>query len=146
MTDAFVQLNPDSTGKRVDTSELVVASNTVERQRMVVADDTDPAGLSHVTNSVPGVSDYGQVTRPVINSQDLFDLTTALWQLISAMPRRDTAGRVIVNTGDQGSQGNILGIISTVNSLGTSSKFADAMPLHVSNAATVTLYQNIIVS
>ncbi len=40
-----VQLPPDSTGKKVDTRELTVGANTVERQVMVIADPTVAAGL-----------------------------------------------------------------------------------------------------
>lgn len=34
--DGFVQVPPDSTGKKIDNVELVVGANTVERQRFVV--------------------------------------------------------------------------------------------------------------
>jgi hypothetical protein len=37
MTDAFIQVAPDSTGKKVDNEELTVGANTVERQRIEVA-------------------------------------------------------------------------------------------------------------
>ena len=48
MTDQYVQIQPNSTGLKVDTSELVVGANTVERQRMVVADPVYSAGLATV--------------------------------------------------------------------------------------------------
>jgi hypothetical protein len=35
MADGLVQVPADSTGKKIDTSELTVGANTVERQRMV---------------------------------------------------------------------------------------------------------------
>lgn len=54
MGDSYVQANPDSTGKKIDTTELDVGLNTVERQRIVLAGaaaaalvepiSTDPAG------------------------------------------------------------------------------------------------------
>lgn len=51
MTDGVVQVLPDSTGKKVDTSELTRSDATVvERQRLVTADDsnTSAAGLAEV--------------------------------------------------------------------------------------------------
>jgi hypothetical protein len=64
MTDGIVQVAPDSTGKKVDTSELTVSAQTVERQRIVVADDTAAAGVGKVQNVQPGSGDYGLTVRP----------------------------------------------------------------------------------
>jgi hypothetical protein len=50
MADGIVQVAPDSTGKKVDTSELSVGGQTVERQRIVLADPTTAANLA-VVNS-----------------------------------------------------------------------------------------------
>lgn len=49
MTDQYVGLQPDSSGKKIDTSELTVGANTVERQRIVVADPSVATGLAAVT-------------------------------------------------------------------------------------------------
>lgn len=48
MADGIVQVAPDSTGKKVDTSELTVGANTVERQRIVIASDSTAASLAYV--------------------------------------------------------------------------------------------------
>ena len=48
MTDQYVQVQPNSTGLKIDTSEVVVGANTVERQRMVVADPVYSAGFATV--------------------------------------------------------------------------------------------------
>lgn len=40
MSDGFIQVPPDSTGKLVDTSEVLVGANTVERQRVNISDPT----------------------------------------------------------------------------------------------------------
>src|SRR4051794_18707750 len=64
MTYGIVQVAPDSTGKKVDTSELTVSAQTVERQRIVVADDTAAAGVGKVQNVQPGSGDYGLTVRP----------------------------------------------------------------------------------
>jgi hypothetical protein len=65
MPDGIVQIQPDSTGKKVDVSELTVGSNTVERQRLVLADDADALGLAHVTKANPNSTDYGVTVRDV---------------------------------------------------------------------------------
>jgi hypothetical protein len=48
VADQYVQIAPDSTGKKVDVSELTVSSNTVERQRIVIADPSSATGLAPV--------------------------------------------------------------------------------------------------
>lgn len=48
MADGLVQVAPDSTGKKVDTSELTVGSNTVERQRVCLASDTVAGAIATV--------------------------------------------------------------------------------------------------
>lgn len=86
MADGFIQVAPDSTGKKVDNSELTVGANTVERQRIVNADDTVAAALARVLNAQPASTDYGLAVRqagdglaPTIatassNGQTLFSL------------------------------------------------------------------------
>ena len=58
MADGLIQVAPDSTGKKVDTSELTVGANTVERQRIVIASDsvsTDIAAVKSPNNDTdPG--------------------------------------------------------------------------------------------
>lgn len=56
MADGIVQIQePASPNKKLDTTELIVGVNTVERERMVVAGATDVA-LGVVTNAAPGKS------------------------------------------------------------------------------------------
>jgi len=63
MADAYTQVAPDSTGDKIDTSELTVGAHTVNRQRVVLADDSTAAGFAKVQNSEPGSSDYGVTAR-----------------------------------------------------------------------------------
>jgi hypothetical protein len=49
MADGLVQVAPDSTGKKVDASELTVGTNTVERQRIVIADPATATALAPVS-------------------------------------------------------------------------------------------------
>lgn len=48
-TPGFVKVQPDSTGKIIDTVELVVGANTVERQVVVLGDPTSATGYAPVT-------------------------------------------------------------------------------------------------
>lgn len=66
MADGIVQVAPDSTGKKVDTSELTVNAQTVERQRVVLADDATAAALAKILNSAPAGTEYALVTRPIL--------------------------------------------------------------------------------
>lgn len=45
----YVQVPPDSTGKKIDAVSLDVGANTVMRQRIVIADNSDTAGFAVVT-------------------------------------------------------------------------------------------------
>lgn len=65
MSDGVVQVAPDSTGKKVDTSELAVGANSVERQRVVLADNTDAAGFAKVQGTAPAAADGGLTVREV---------------------------------------------------------------------------------
>ena len=65
MADQYIAVQPDSTGKRVDCSELTVSGNTVERQRMVVADPSAAANLAAVTGAGALKVDNSGVTQPV---------------------------------------------------------------------------------
>ena len=65
MADQFIQVPADSTGKKVDSSELTVGANTVERQRIVIAADATAAALAAVKNSTALSGDYGLVARNI---------------------------------------------------------------------------------
>lgn len=63
--DGFIQVAPDGAGKKMDTSEIVVGANTVERERIVLSDDADPAGLAPTRAVAPAATDYGTHVRHV---------------------------------------------------------------------------------
>lgn len=48
MADGYLQVYPDSTGKRVDASELTVNALTVERQRVNLADGTGATNIAAI--------------------------------------------------------------------------------------------------
>ena len=65
MSNSYVQVFPDQTGKKVATSELTVSGNTVERQHLIITDSTDPSGLAVVVASAPAGTEYGLITRNI---------------------------------------------------------------------------------
>jgi hypothetical protein len=49
MTDSYVQVAPDSTGKKIDNSELTYDDGVIAyRQRTVIASDNDPGAKAEV--------------------------------------------------------------------------------------------------
>ena len=92
MTDGIVQVAPDSTGKKVDTAEITVGANTVERQRIVIADNATAAALAVIRNSDPLDADYGLVVRDIIQQKVTY---TAVYRLAArpyAISKLFTAG------------------------------------------------------
>lgn len=81
MPDQYVQVQPNSTGLKVDTSELTVGANTVERQRMVIGDPTGAANLAKVDSSgnlyavIPDQAASGTIT--IVNSNPNSGVATA---------------------------------------------------------------------
>ena len=59
MSDSFVQVPPDSTGRKVDTSPLTTTQGAVERQRVVIGDDSNggDSGLAPVDSGGLAVKD-----------------------------------------------------------------------------------------
>src|SRR5437867_2942482 len=65
-TDGTVQLPPDSTGKKLDTSEIVRTDGTVvERERVTVSDDTLQAAVAAVISGIPSQASWGLVVRDI---------------------------------------------------------------------------------
>jgi hypothetical protein len=83
--DSLVQISPASTGSKIDTSEVSVAGNTVERQRVVVADPSGP-------NSLQTVSSSGEAfVREQTVQQLLMDILVEL-RVLNAMLVRSVGG------------------------------------------------------
>ena len=64
MADNYVQLQPDSTGKKMRTQDRTVNAQSVHEQYTIICDETT-GSAAKVTNAVPGSTDYGQVVRVV---------------------------------------------------------------------------------
>lgn len=65
MTDAFLAVDPDSNGKKIDLELIVVNGVTVYRERQVTADPTNPVGLAKVVNTDPASNAYALAVRPI---------------------------------------------------------------------------------
>lgn len=85
MADGFVQLAPDSTGKKADVNELTVGSNVVERQRINISSPTDPNGHAEVMNEPPPNPDttYALLVRQI--QEDNAYTQELLGQIASAL-------------------------------------------------------------
>lgn len=68
MADGIVAV-PNTGTAKVDTSELTVGANTVERQRIVLADSATAAALAAVLNSQPAGTEYALVVREAQKGQ-----------------------------------------------------------------------------
>jgi hypothetical protein len=80
MADGTVQVPPDGTGKKIDTSELTVGGNTVERQRVVIADSTNAANFATVDNSGNlQVKTNGVIASKNFSSADVPRTTLIIW-------------------------------------------------------------------
>jgi len=64
MADNFVQIIPDSTGKKVDAEILFTGVDTVFRQRIQIASAVASA-VAGVVNSAPAGTEFGLVVRPI---------------------------------------------------------------------------------
>lgn len=62
MANGFVQVPPDSNGKRLDTEELTVAALTVQRERMQITGALD-VEIARILDTDPVAADYALVTR-----------------------------------------------------------------------------------
>ncbi len=70
MADQFIGLPVDGIGKKLDTEELTVGSNTVQRERNQIA-GASALEIAEVANTDPGSTDYALVVReaPPISSK-----------------------------------------------------------------------------
>lgn len=64
MSNSFIGLPPDSTGKKLDAEQLVVSATTVQRERLqlagILADQ-----IAAILNSDPAGDSYGLIVRPI---------------------------------------------------------------------------------
>jgi len=104
MADQYIQVATDGAGKKIDATELTVNSQTVNRQRGIIADDVTAAALARVLNALPALTDYGLVVRQAGPSE-----ANSLPEVVSAnftRPSNTTAyaaGDLVANSTTAGS-------------------------------------------
>ena len=124
MADGIVQVAPDSTGKKVDATELTVNSQTVERQRVNLADPSAAAGLASVLNTAPA-SEYGLVTRNIPSGtqtiQGIQDAATTgnIVAATSVVGPLAVASRNVITVSIHGTYAGIVFIIEASDDSGT---------------------------
>jgi hypothetical protein len=85
MADNFAQIPPNSTGLKIDLSEVQRADGTfVERQRIVIADPSSAGILLGIVGKEPGPLDYGII----IKSADLQDIKELLFEILLALKEK----------------------------------------------------------
>ena len=65
MANSFVQVPADSTGKKVDASSLDVGVDSVQRQRVILADNTGTSTYATILSADPAGTEGGLVVRNV---------------------------------------------------------------------------------
>lgn len=67
MADDFIQIQPDSTGKKVDSASLTVGTNTVERQRIIIGDNSTAGNYLAVdSNGAIAITASGNVNNGLL--------------------------------------------------------------------------------
>lgn len=88
MSDSVIQIPPDSTGKKLDTEQLDVSGNTVQRQRVQLA-GTNASQIASILTTQPGSSTAGLTIRTPTDDIvpiTLADIFTALATLYTGDP------------------------------------------------------------
>lgn len=78
MSDAFIQVDPDGSGKKMDTSEVTVGAHSVHRERVVISDPATAGNHAGVLDAEPASDAKGITTRVV-------GLTAKLQEVIDAL-------------------------------------------------------------
>lgn len=90
---------------------------------------------------------FGELNLEATQQELLAQMTLLLAAILEKLPRVDGADRLVVNTSDQGNMTvPDLVRLNHFGTLGATSKPADAIPLHISNAGALHIYDNIKVS
>lgn len=68
MADSYVQVPADDVGKKIDAASLDVGANTVQRQRIVIGDNSATAAFATVMASSPTGAESALVVRPLTHT------------------------------------------------------------------------------
>lgn len=129
MADGYVGVAPDGFGKKVDTSELTVGGQTVERQRIVVSSDVTSGALASVVNAPMSPGTYGLGTYAVT--------TDAVTTKIAAGKFRIAGGNVTTSTLNPNAYMSIINPAAS-----TTVVYIVAFDLYISGGNAVVQYQD----
>ncbi len=65
MSDSFVQVPPDSNGKQIDVSQLSINGQNVQRQRIIIGDNTGTASYATCIGTTPVGTEGALVVRNI---------------------------------------------------------------------------------
>ena len=149
MSSGNVQIAPDSTGKKIDTSELLVGTNVVQRQRIVISDDSSADALAKVSAADPVSSSPGLVTRDVL-APELRDLAEAVAYLATCihdrLPMPDSNERMRVYLDSSSGASVNLQLAAVANPVTFQPVYLQHMPSNMMAMDAARLYQMIEVS
>lgn len=109
MADQYIQVPPDSTGKKVDATSLDVGVDSVLRQRIIIADNAVAGGFAAILSSGPAGTEGGLVVRNIPSGTQSI---SGIINNISATVTVAFASPITVN--------NISATVNTVLGAGTS--------------------------
>lgn len=92
---------------------------------------------------------FGELNLEATQQEMLAQMTLLLAAILEKLPRVDTADRVLVSHAESNPIVSLAADLTRLNNFGTAgvtSKPADAIPLHISNAGAMHIYDNIKVS
>lgn len=88
----------------------------------------------------------GGINQEASQLELLAHATLLLSMIVEKLPRMDSADRLLVSHAESTISLSANQTITTLATLGSQSRIADAIPLHMSNAGSVHIYDNIKVS
>lgn len=86
---------------------------------------------------------FGEVTLEATQQEMLAQMTLLLAAILEKLPRVDNADRMMVSHAESHPT---IATVSNFGTTGVTSKPVDAIPLHISNAGAMHIYDNIKVS
>ena len=130
MSDTFVQILPNSTGAKIDCSQVTVGGQSVDRQRINTADPTDPNAIAGVTATSAMEALASSAYGALANVPMVKDVAEAIKQMSRIMGRT-------LSLAMNPSTGELRALISTVTSVATVTSVTGVTTLNNLNSQSV---------
>ena len=92
---------------------------------------------------MPAESILGGINQEATQQELLAHATLLLSMILEKLPRMDANDRLLISHAESTVTLTANQSLATIASLGASARIADAIPLHMSNAGCVHIYDNI---